>query len=239
MAIQFSGGKDSLAVLYLCRPILKDATVYFGDTGGVYPHMAEFVHKTCSALGATLRVVAPPMPLADYHREAGLPADIIPVERTQEMRRYTKGVGPLLQSNLTCCSRMLWAPLNEALIADGITLVYRGSKGADSHVGVTDGYLENGITYRSPIWDWSDDDVFAYLKGVGAETPEHYATVNNSFDCLMCTAYLTSPGARERLEFTKRRYPEHWAELQGKLRSVREMIDSERASLEDAFTAAE
>jgi len=50
-AIQFSGGKDSLAVLYQLRPLLDQAAVYFGDTGGVYPHMVKFVHETCKKLG--------------------------------------------------------------------------------------------------------------------------------------------------------------------------------------------
>lgn len=238
-AIQFSGGKDSLAVLYLCRPILPQATVYFGDTGDVYPHMVEFVHETCAKLGAKLKVVPPPMALSEFHRFAGLPSDIVPVERTWEMRQYTKRSGEVLQSNLSCCNYMLWQPLQRAMIQDGVTTIYRGSKAADGHVGVADGYVENGITYKSPIWNWSDEDVFTYLASVGAETPEHYATVNSSFDCLMCTAYLTSVGARERLEFTKRRYPERWPELQAKLRSVREAVDVERSSLEEAFKVLE
>jgi phosphoadenosine phosphosulfate reductase len=132
---------------------------------------------------------------------------------------------------------MLWKPLDDALIADGITDVYRGSKAADGHVGVSDGYKdERGITYHSPIWGWTDDDVFAYLKEVGAAMPEHYGTVNNSFDCIFCTAFLNHNGAGERLRWTRKKYPEVWPELEGRLKLVREILDDERAAVDDALS---
>lgn len=238
-AIQFSGGKDSLAVLYLCRPILSDATVYFGDTGDVYPHMKAFVIQTCEKLGATLKIVPPPMAIAEYHKIAGLPSDIIPVEHTREMREFNKSTGTILQSNLSCCSFMLWHPLQRAMMTDGISIIYRGSKASDHHVGVADGYIDKtGIIYKSPLWKWPDEDVFSYLKSVDAEMPEHYSEVNNSFDCLNCTAYLTSAGAKERLEFTKRRYPAQWPGLEANLREVRDIVGREMENIRSALSIA-
>src|SRR5438105_4545824 len=133
-AIQFSGGKDSLAVMYLSRPLLNVATVYFGDTGAVYPHMVEFVHRTCEDLGAKLKVVSPPMPIRQFHALAGLPSDIVPVEVSAEMLPYIKRQKRplhLLQSNLRCCNFMLWEPMREAMQRDGVKIIIRGSKAAD------------------------------------------------------------------------------------------------------------
>lgn len=235
--IQFSGGKDSLVVLYLMRAELSDVTVYFGNTGIVYPHMVKFVQDTCEKLGATLKMVAPPIPIDAFHKAYGLPADIVPVEASFPMQQCVKVKRQtLLQSSLSCCSAMLWRPLHDAMLADGIKTVYRGSKADDDHVGVADGHIdENGITYRSPIWAWSDADVFAYLREVGAELPAHYAEVNNSFDCIGCTAWLNHAGATERLKWTKKNYPEQWPALEKRLKFVRDTLDFERKSVAGAF----
>lgn len=230
IGIEFSGGKDSLAVLYLMREHLPEATVYFGDTGIVYPHVIAFVHETCDRLGANLKVVRPPVAIADFQRDFGLPSDIVPVECSPEMQPYLKTpVGVRIQSPLSCCGAMLWEPLEAAIRADGVTTVVRGSKKADGHVGVPDGFTDaTGVTYSSPIWDWSDDQVFAYLKEVGATLPPHYEEVNNSFDCYACTAFLTHSAARQRLEWTRRNYPKLWPEIEMKMRTLRHVTELER-----------
>lgn len=239
--LQFSGGKDSLAVLYLLRDRLDSITVYFGDTGIVYPHMRRFVEATCRKLGARLKIVKPPVDILAFHATRGLPTDILPVEASSEMRHLMKPTNtPLLQTSISCCSAMLWGPMQNAMREDGVTTVIRGSKACDVRVGVPDGYVDEcGVTYKSPIWDWTDDDVFSYLKEVGAELPEHYAEVNNSFDCLLCTAFLNHDGAAERIAYTRKHYPELWPELAKRLNLVRSIIDTERQSIDDAFKVAE
>jgi len=177
------------------------------------------------------------MPLDAYHAQFGLPSDIVPVEASMPMRAYNGGAGQLLQSNFVCCNIMLWQPMQSALIADGIKHVYRGSKACDGHVGVPDGFVDShGITYHSPIWSWSDADVFAYLQEIGAMLPQHYGEANNSFDCLLCTAFLKSAGAKERLEYTREHYSKEWPELKRRLSIVRAVVDGERSALDAAFS---
>lgn len=237
-AIQFSGGKDSTALMYLLRDRLKedDVTVYFGDTGIVYPHVVSFVHGLCMKLGAKLKIIHPEIGIADFHSMAGLPSDIVPVEASFPMHNFLKEKRPVkLQSSISCCGKMLWEPLYKAMINDGIEIVYRGSKAADSHVGVPDGHIENGIQFLSPIWEWTDEDVFNYLKEVGAELPRHYSKVNNSFDCIFCTAFLNHDGAKKRLEWTRENYPDLWPILEKRMSLVKDVIDTERSLLTDAF----
>ncbi len=239
-AIQFSGGKDSLAALHLSKPIWHRATVYFGDTGGFYPHMVEFVQRTCDQLGLPLKIVKPPMSMEEYHQQYGLPSDIVPVESSIEMKPFTKRIGHILQPSMRCCATLQWRGLHQAIADDGVRHVVRGSKKADQHVGVGDGYVdERGVTYHCPVWGWTDDDVFRFLRENGMETAEHYSESNNSFDCVLCTAFLGSSGARSRLEFTKRRYPEAWPELKRRIGIVRDVIDEERAALSEALAMAE
>lgn len=237
-AIQFSGGKDSLAILYLMRDRLKDVPVYFGNTGHVYPHMLNSVRKTCEKLGADLREIYPPTSIDSYQANFGLPSDIVPVEATATMAAFSKTPSKTrLQASIACCNAMLWQPLYQAMINDGIKTVYRGSKASDHHVGVSDGYIDaNGITYRSPIWAWSDEDVLAYLTEVGAELPEHYSVVNNSFDCIYCTAFLNHKGANKRLQWTKKNYPEQWPLIERRLRDLRTTIVSEMETVKHSLS---
>jgi len=237
-AVQFSGGKDSLAVLHLMRDRFdSDTTVYFGDTGIVYPHIARFVAATCAALGLRLKVVKPAVSALAFHAKQGLPADIVPVERSAEMQPYLPSRRePLLQSGLSCCSALLWRPLQEALQADGVRVVYRGSKKCDGQVGVADGFVHaHGITYHSPLWDWSEKDVFDYLKQVGIELPAHYAEVNSSFDCYACTAWLNHTGVADRLKWTKDHYPDLWPGIEARLRAVGAAINAELSLLDDVL----
>jgi len=78
--LQFSGGKDSTALLWRARPWLDRITVLYGDPGDAFPHIRAFVEETCAKLGAGLQIVRPPMDVLAYHAVAGLPADIVPVE---------------------------------------------------------------------------------------------------------------------------------------------------------------
>ena len=81
-ALQFSGGKDSTALLYLARPYLDRITVYFAETGAVFSHVRRHVEETCDALGARLKVVLPPRPVQEHIDAQGLPSDLVPVEAT-------------------------------------------------------------------------------------------------------------------------------------------------------------
>ena len=230
--LQFSGGKDSTALLHLAKPWLDQIVVYFADTGATFPHVIEFVHTECKRLGATLEIIKPPVSIATWHEAEGLPSDIVPVESTAEMQWTLKDKAPRkLQPYTKCCFAMLWLPLQNAIKSSGIKTVLRGSKKCDARVGVPDGHVEDGITYRSPLWDWSDTDVYAYLAKEGVKLPAHYSDVPDSLDCHICSAHLRHHGAA-KLRWTKTHYPELYAELAKRVMAVRNVIDGERAKLD-------
>jgi 3'-phosphoadenosine 5'-phosphosulfate sulfotransferase (PAPS reductase)/FAD synthetase len=233
--LQFSGGKDSAALMHLMRPHLDRITVYYGDTGAAFPHVRAFVHELCDELGARLVVIGPPMAIRAYHALAGLPSDIVPVEATQEMAPYLADKPEqLLQSYTRCCGAMLWEPMQKAIRESGARTVLRGSKKADARVGVTSGHTEDGIQYLSPLWDWSDEKVLAYLEQAGVTLPAHYATVNDSLDCTICTAHLAHHGAA-KMRFMREHYPELWIETGDRLRRLGDTLNHEFGRIAGAF----
>lgn len=223
--ICFGGGKDSLALLHLMRDSLDDTLVVFGDTGAIYPHMREFVHETCVALGVELKVVQPEHSVLDWIKAMGAPADMVPVDYTEEMQsmlRFRKQ--PLIQSRMLCCSVNLWTPVHRFIESTGIKRVYRGAKACDDKRGIGPRTSIGDIVIEAPLWDWDDAKVFNFLQVCDATLPEHYAKVNTSFDCYCCSAYLTDAGASGRIAYTKKHYPDLYPVLEQNIESVSEAI---------------
>lgn len=233
--LQFSGGKDSLALLYLARPHLDRIEVHYGDTGAAFPHVARFVRETCDKIGASLKVIRPPVAIEAFQAEYGLPSDLLPVWNAKETA-WTKGEsGPLLQSTVSCCGAMLWQPLYDAARVSGATLVLRGTKECDGQKGVAPGFTHDGITYDAPLWGWSDADVLAYLKEQGAALPEHYGEVNSSLDCWLCTGHTTAEHAPDMLRYLAKRYPEYAPIVKERASAVGRAVNAETSKLNTAF----
>jgi len=225
----FSGGKDSTAMLYYLDDLLDQIDVAFCDTGAILPEVLEHIHETCWRLKARLSVVRPPQDIREFHREKGLPADIVPFERTVEYRDYMHApVENPIQSYFSCCYQMIMKPLDDYSRENGYNLVIRGSKKCDERVGAPDGFVHNGVTYLSPLWDWSHEDVFAYLKQRGVSLPPHYRLFPDSLDCFICTGHLKHYGL-ERLEFIKKHHPDKWPELFDNLCKVDRAVTEEYA----------
>ena len=129
---------------------------------------------------------------------------------------------------------MIFEPMQKAVKESGVKTVLRGSKKSDSRVGVADGHVEDGITYLSPLWNWSDAQVFGYLEKEGVTLPKHYTAVPDSLDCWLCTGHLLRHGAA-KAQWTKENYPDLWPELSRRLGALRDVIDSERAALAASF----
>lgn len=212
MILQFSGGKDSLVVLHMYKDQIKQ--VLFGDTGSVYPHMLEFIESTCKKYNLPLTLVKAHIDVEEHTEKNGLPSDIV------SGGIYNEG----LQSAVNCCNAMLWTPMQHHLLTSEYNVVLRGQKKSDYHKSLGAEFEWSGIKFLNPIWEWSDDDVFAYLAEHGIEPAKHYEEINESMDCWNCTAHLSHEGAGKRLEYTKKHYPELWPILQDKLISVRELV---------------
>ena len=236
-ALQFSGGKDSLALLHLARPMLDRITVFFGDTGAVYPHVKQFVIDACEELGASLVIVEPFMPVAEFTEKHGYPSDLVPTELAEMAWANPDKKSQRLQSYVNCCGNMLWAPMYAAMKDRGLRIVLRGTKACDPHVTAPHGFKDNDFEYRSPLWDWSDADVMTYLKD--KRLPDQYPKIMDSMDCWLCTAHMTGQYAGAKLDYAKARYPELWPEIVRRVKAVRSTVTRERRKVNAAFAAVE
>lgn len=171
IALQFSGGVDSLACLWLARNT-PDVTAYWCKTDGAYDDMEDYVHKVCDAAGVPLKVVEGNRQIEKF----GYPSDANPDEV------------------FACCSRGLWEPMRDAMISDGINVVIRGQRNDDVlKAPIDSGYQDDqGITYLFPLADWDRFMVMNYLMDTIPHLihPCYGKGEPTGRDCWDCTGYL-------------------------------------------------
>lgn len=230
IVIQFSGGRDSTAVLYHLKDMLPNVIVLHVDSGSNYSHVSEFVTRTCDDLGAELHIVGPEISAEEYTEEHGYPTDILPI--------WVDGLSPFpdrehigrtLISSWACCKRNLWEPASHFLTENNIKVVIRGVKKTDPHVGAEHGYMgEDGVLYLAPIWDWSEADIDNLLKENQVELPIQYLAENaDSLDCWCCTAHSGYGAASAKLKFTREHYPELYKKLLKRHSIVRQVVEEQ------------
>jgi len=188
-ALLFSGGKDSLACLYLNRELWDRLPVIWVNTGAVYPEMIEYMDGWKKTLPNFIEVRTDQ---PSNVREHGWPVDVLPIRNTP-LGVSLYGEAPLMQSYLHCCAENIWFPAHKAVLDCGATKAIKGQRKSDDHKSTArDGTSVYGVTYLMPIYDWSEGDVFRYLNEVGADLAPGYAMGEKTGrDCWDCTAYLT------------------------------------------------
>ena len=193
--LQFSGGIDSLA----CLELLKNERglyVVTVSTDGSYPERDSY-----------LKMVADRHPhlvflTVNSHRHLekhGRPVDVLPM-RYSVLGSMIENTPVKYQSAFSCCSRGFWEPMHEVMRKLKATEVFRGQRRDDVIKSpIPDGYVEDDITYRFPIYDWTRGQVEHYVKLHCPDLlPEYYEKELTSRDCWDCTAYLRDNTARIR-----------------------------------------
>lgn len=186
IALQLSGGRDSIACLYLMRPYWDRLVVYWCDSGASYPETVDMV-ASIHDMVPNFAVVPGRQPAVI--KEHGIPTDILPASATP-LGVFMSGGGVAMQDRFSCCARSRMIPLHERMIKDGITLIIRGQKNADKLKStVRSGDVHDGIEYLFPIEDWTNKQVMDYLRDEGAPIPRFYEMLNSAPDCINCTAW--------------------------------------------------
>lgn len=187
-ALQFSGGKDSLACLYLYKQEWDDILVCWVNTGAAYPDVIEYMAAWKERLPHFVEIRSNQ---PESIRRNGFPSDVVPLRYTTLGHSQSRVPESLkIQSYFQCCSDNLWLPMALKMKELGVTQIIRGERADETRRGgARNGAIIDGIEYLLPLEDWSEADVFHYLKEVGAELPPYYAIERTSRDCWNCTAY--------------------------------------------------
>lgn len=211
IALQFSGGKDSLAVLHLLRPHWERLTVYHVDAGDLLPEVREIVAGVESLAPHFIRIETNSR---DWTARIAEPCDLIP--HTATPLGIVLGGRPLVD-RYTCCWNNLMKPMHERMVADGVTLAIRGTKRCDSkRMAAESGDKSLPYELWLPIQEWSHDDVFAYLRSIGAPVARLYEHRVNAPECATCPAWAEEG----RAAYLKAHHPELLAVYKTRLRSV-------------------
>lgn len=220
-ALLFSGGKDSLACLYLNKERWDSMYVVWCNTGAATEDMVEYMDHWKSVLPYFIEVrTNQPDQVAEY----GWPVDVLPVNNSYLGKIISSQDGPKMQPYVNCCAANVWFPLHEKCVKLGVKYVIKGQKNSDVRKSsLRDGGVIDNIEYQMPLQDWTDEDVFKFLRDQGAYMPECYARgEKKGRDCWDCTAFRD-----EMVEFVENLPEEKRLIVKSRLAIIDEAVKSQ------------
>jgi len=181
--VLFSGGKDSTVTLYLCKQHYGDAKALFVHTSCAIPGLVDHVKHVCELLGVPLDIVRPKVSFWKLLEKWGSPTI---------KRRW-------------CMRHLKMDPIQEYLRKlGGSKVLFDGRRSAESWMrrkfferwhsrGVQPGVSFHKyfrIFVVSPIWNWTDEQVNAYIRKHNLPISPFYAILGGGGDCV-CPAFKT------------------------------------------------
>ena len=224
IALQFSGGKDSMACLYLLRPHLDRITVYwlnagdeFEDTHAIINQCREFIPHFTEIKTDSLA----------WRAENGIPSDLVPTFNTQ-LGMFAKFGDFKISDRFACCYFNLMEPMHAKMLADGVTCIIRGTKACDMpELPRNSGYSEGGVELYYPLENWTHAQVFAFLREVDAPIHPCYDYGDYGVTCQSCTAWWNE----SQHKYRRARDPELHGAVSQQMTRIRSAIDVSLAHL--------
>lgn len=230
--LEFSGGKDSLACLYLLKDRWDEITVLWMNAGAPFPETVALMESVRAMVPHFVESKAN-VELDIY--ENGWPVDVLPVKYGAGAGPLTDASGILMRPWNECCKTNIWEPMHKAALLLGATTIIRGQRNSERYKSpVRHGDEFFGIRYEFPLQEWSEQDVLNYLQEEEIELPAHYTETQTSLDCWLCTAYLDENAGKMR--YMRNKHPEKYALVYGKLNQIAKATAKELVPLGQILT---
>lgn len=246
IALSFSGGKDSLALIHLLKPRWHKLRVYHVNTQDLLPETVDIVRAVEAMVPNWCEITTNPL---QWQERFGLVSDVTTYDCSPMGRAALHGYAGRMDlvDRMGCCRANLAQPLATRLAADGITLSIRGTRRQDPNFGwmlMSGGatspttFQDGPLTYWLPIVDWSVEQVFKYLRSVGAPIARYYAGEfkHSGPECARCTAWLDEGRAKYLRKFHPAIAADYFVRLSRVRSAVRPTLQQLEAEL-DALTA--
>jgi 3'-phosphoadenosine 5'-phosphosulfate sulfotransferase (PAPS reductase)/FAD synthetase len=230
IALAFSGGKDSLACLYLNKYRWNEITVVWVNTGKNFPEVVKTIEKVKSLVPNFVEIKTD---REAQNKQMGVPTSVLSIDHTTFGMHCTGNIKPIkVQPYLECCLANICNPLHEWCKKNGITELIRGQREDESRRGPSkDGSVIDGIKISQPIENWTSEQVYLYLHEEMGELPDHLFFEHSSMDCYDCTAYLEN--SADRIRFMEKKYPVFYAEFMDRLIIVKESVKRDLSIIND------
>lgn len=220
-ALQFSGGRDSLALLLHMQPLWDDLTVYWCNTGAAYPETLELMEKVKALVPHFVEI-------AGDRSDTRFPADFIPYKALPFHALVSGTEAMPVVDRYSCCLKRIMQPLHARMLADGVTVLYRGQRNQDVLKSpIKDGFVEGALTIRFPLKDWLTSQVDAYLADelpkYGLEMPRFYSEgLSTTPDCMDCTAWIETGAIKYLIKW----HPQEYRKIAPRLNTLRDELFS-------------
>jgi len=229
VALQFSGGRDSLAMLLFLRPYWDRVTVYYCNSGDAFPETLGLVHAVAKVAPRFVEIAGR---VNEVRAKHGWCSDVLQAGATWAYPSDLPSHLKLIDRH-DCCRMAIMEPLHEQMQRDGVTLLLRGQRMEDTtKSSVQSGETVDGFTIFYPINDWTTAEVDAYIEAQGIPLPPYYTEgMTSAPDCMHCTAWLEHGSS----SYLAKHHPEVARTVNDRLRQIKVAVQPMLSGLDKAL----
>lgn len=167
ICVAASFGKDSVTLLHMLRDIKPGIDVVYLDTGYDFPETLAFIQALRAEWGLNIKEYGPPLGVEEQEQHFG--ADLYKTDPDR------------------CCGIRKVEPMARALEGYDawITGLRRDETEFRKHIQVVE--VQDGIQKVNPLANWTEEDVWGYIRANGVPYNPLYDKGYRSLGCWPCT----------------------------------------------------